>query len=349
MSEASNPFRDEATANASQKLSAASDPFRAPAVRSAPSEPAVLDDGSPPPRVSPMWAFLIGQTPFHAGFWSLLIVGVFFRFEAFIEIEVFFSTFVLASSLETAVYTARTLWIGPGRWIVRVPAAALSALAAALLPGWILMLTDFRSIDSQSPLEIATYHLLTACGAALIAGIFFACGSRDVGRSAIRLPVGGADLAATLFVGALLLFTLVPFVVGAVDLSETQLRYAYYEIKSELTRESFRPFIAGAVFVLASMTWRLGIRGLRRFLSWKTLLFALACLPWTLIFGVAVANILMGERPGPAQPLAGIAGLFLVPIAREFFLRFAGYRAINVYAERRRRRREAVAGASGNA
>jgi hypothetical protein len=97
---------------------------------------------------------------------------------------------------------------------------------------------------------------------------------------------------------------------------------------------------------LTGLNWRFGVRGITRVWSWKTALFAMLSAPVALIAFMAVRIALTGEAL--PQILSLLTGYVAIPIGREALLRGVGYRTINVYAERRRRLKEAVATEPGS-
>jgi hypothetical protein len=341
MTEDANPNSGAvpAAAKSVSEYRSSSDPFRAPTAQSLPEEPPI--DAGRRPRIPPMWAFLIGLSPFYATFWSLLILGGFLWTEAIDDVIGFLTHLALLSSIEAAIYQARTLWHGPGRWSIRVPVVSLAIASTALLPGWIGALTNYEGIESTSTLELAAAHLLAAFGASIAAGALFVCGSRDVPRWGVQLPVGGADLAAAAFVCVLFISAAAPFALGAVDLSEFRRTLVYSDLREDMF---LQPTAMAAALLLMSATWRFGVRGIGRLKSWKTVLFVLACVPWILMLLVGiVAPVIEGRSRSSIPLMAFIVAIYVIPIARELFLRFAGYRSVNVFAEKRRRRVEALA------
>jgi hypothetical protein len=178
--------------------------------------------------------------------------------------------------------------------------------------------------------------LLAACVGVMclvVNSFFFAIGSRDVpyrrrARHGFRGNLSAALAAAALFAAAL----------SPIVFQPRLLTLDTEGLPVEPTELATAGAVMGVVLSLITQTWRWGVRGLRRLRSWKTVAFALVAILCTVPFVVLVYAGIRDERQA-SDMWAPIAAFVAVPVAREFLIRWVGYRAINVYAERRRKAR----------
>jgi hypothetical protein len=277
------------------------------------------------PRISPLWAILIGQTPLYAVLAVLAVAATIDR--ALVHWIMGLSTLVAA---ETCAFNVRTAMFGPGSRAARIGAVLLTCVSASTSTGLIyVLLSSVTRIEIPHPTtSLIVVALCIAVPTALAR--MMGSGERPLTTNSLRTAEIVAFLALTLFAAVLLC-------VAAITVSGPSLLGSF---------ESWRlPFpvavlaqYATALFAV-TQSWRILVRGVGRRFSIAAAISALSLI--AILGGLIVANLVEG-RPFVVPTLHVIA-LVVVPAGREFFLRFAGYRAINVHAERRRTQEQVVA------
>jgi hypothetical protein len=101
------------------------------------------------------------------------------------------------------------------------------------------------------------------------------------------------------------------------------------------------------VVFFCMLAWRLGVRGIETLRSWRTLLFGVAMLPWALILLAMIVGVAT-DQTQLSTAVSFLIAFGIVPIVREILFRYAGYRAVNLYAERRRVKREAASASASS-
>lgn len=299
------------------------DPYRAPVVSSRSPSAARL---ARRPRISPEWTTLLGLAPYFA---TLVVSMVATRWLPYSGLAML----AWMVGVEAIVYLSRTLWIGPGHVLSRIVLSSLGIATVVLAPLFAEFLLEFHW-TSRAELRL----MVATSGGAAVAGVLVnavlrAIGSRDVPFG--RKPKQSCVLQATAL-AVVAAFAAAGFVM---------LLLRPHVLTRDLTDVDMGPGRFAAVLAvlavavsLITQTWRFGVRGLRGTGSWSTALFVVCAVMCSVPFVVIIGSWMFSDEP-PPNAWTPLVAFVAVPVAREFFIRWAGYRAINVYAERLRRKK----------
>jgi hypothetical protein len=279
-----------------------------------------------PPRLSPEWTVLSGLGPYGAGL-VLSVAGFWWSGDTPL------ATVTALVGMETTVYLGRTFWTGAGRAWMRTLVCLLPLAAIACAPALLHVLTG----ELWFPLrDVATFVLAFAGWSVLcllVNALLFAIGSRDVPNR--RTPPDRSVrrfvpllIAAGILLGTSAAFAIRPQMVtiGGAGLGITTARLLIGGV------------ILSSGLSLMTQTWRWGIRRWRRLAGCRLALFVLASLLSVAPLVAVAISYFFSDNP-PPDAWTPFFAFLVVPIVREIFIRWAGYRTINVYVERRRARR----------
>jgi hypothetical protein len=299
------------------------DPYRSPTVESAP--PANVER-SAFRGLSPEWTIFLAQTPLYVIFTAVFLLATFARAPQAAE------ALVRLASFELALFNARVLFCGPGSARVRIPLALACAFASTFLYGWFELAKTTLGSEIPTGVVISTemrFFLASLVGPAVAAML----GSRDRRQSSHVESEPARSLLPLIIMASLgLASATIVALNGQAPAAAIVLGFFMQSV-----------FIALLGFLVVQ-TWRLGIRGIERLFSWQTGVFAVG----TGLTGFGFFTLLQTSIANPNMDVSVTFQILLVlgvvPVAREFFLRVSGCRAVNIYVEGRRAKKESAAG-----